>query len=137
MRRTYMLDTCICSYIMRQQPASVLQHMDTLALKHNMVISAISYAELRLGAAKKQVSPKHNMLIDQLIRCLDGIYPWDSAAIDQAIRIKSVLESQGTPIGLNDTYIAAHAIASGCILVTHNMREFERVPGLQVEDWVG
>lgn len=67
---------------------------------------------------------------------MDEILPWDRQAVDQAALIKKTLEAQGTPIGGNDTTIAGHAISAGCMLVTNNMGEFMRVPGLKVEDWI-
>ena len=67
---------------------------------------------------------------------LDAILPWDRAAVDATTEVKMALRLAGTPIGPNDTTIAGHAIAAGAILVTNNVREFERVPGLVLEDWV-
>ncbi|MXO12885.1 hypothetical protein GR684_27890, partial [Klebsiella pneumoniae] len=67
---------------------------------------------------------------------LDAILPWDRAAVDATTEIKVALRMAGTPIGPNDTAIAGHAIAAGAVLVTNNTREFERVPGLVLEDWV-
>ncbi|MFO5777293.1 VapC toxin family PIN domain ribonuclease, partial [Klebsiella pneumoniae] len=67
---------------------------------------------------------------------LDAILPWDGAAVDATTDIRVALRPAGTPIGPNDTAIAGHAIAAGAILVTNNVREFERVPGLVLEDWV-
>ncbi|WP_139385671.1 PIN domain-containing protein, partial [Salmonella enterica] len=67
---------------------------------------------------------------------LDAILPWDRAAVEATTEIKVALRLAGTPIGPNDTMIAGHAIAAGAILVTNNVREFERVPGLVLEDWI-
>jgi len=61
---------------------------------------------------------------------------WDRSAVDATSEIKVALRLAGTPIGPNDTAIAGHAIAAGAILVTNNVREFERVPDLVLEDWV-
>jgi tRNA(fMet)-specific endonuclease VapC len=75
-------------------------------------------------------------LVDAFCARLDAILPWDRAAVDATTEIKVALRLAGTPIGPNDTAIAGHAIAAGAVLVTNNTREFERVPGLVLEDWV-
>ncbi|HHU0622896.1 MULTISPECIES: PIN domain-containing protein [Enterobacter] len=105
----------------------------------NCVLSAISattYSEMRFGATGLKASPRHVQLVDAFCARLDGILPGDRAAVDANTEIKVALRLAGTPIGLNDTAIAGHAIAAGAILVTNNVREFERVPGLVPEDWV-
>ncbi|MBE9610906.1 type II toxin-antitoxin system VapC family toxin [Chitinilyticum litopenaei] len=134
---TYMLDTCICSFIMRERPESVLQRLaHEVSRKNQIVISAITYAEMRYGQIGKKASPKHSVLVDEFIRRIDGILPWDSHAVDATVSVKQSLAAAGTPIGENDTAIAGHAIANDCILVTNNLREFSRVQSLKVEDWV-
>lgn len=132
-----MLDTCICSFIMRERPESVLQRLaHEVSRQNRIVISAITYAEMRYGQTGKKVSPKHALLVDEFIRRIDGILPWDRQAIDATVAVKLQLAAIGTPIGENDTAIAGHAIASDCILVTNNLREFSRVQRLNVEDWI-
>lgn len=132
-----MLDTCICSFIMREQPEAVLKRLEqTVLRRHRIVVSAITYAEMRFGCTGKKASPRHAKLIDAFCSRLDAVLAWDRAAVDATTEIRAVLAAAGTPIGSNDAAIAGHAIASGAILVTNNVREFERVPGLQYEDWV-
>ncbi|STA62827.1 putative plasmid maintenance protein [Citrobacter amalonaticus] len=132
-----MLDTCICSFIMREQPEAVLKHLEQAVLRNQrIVIPVITYAEMRFGATGPKVSPRHIELVDAFCARLDAILPWDSAAVDATTEIKVALRLAGTPIGPNDTAIAGHAIAAGVVLVTNNVREFERVPGLVLEDWV-
>lgn len=75
-------------------------------------------------------------MVDVFCTRLDAILPWDRAAVDATTVIKVALRLAGTPIGPNDTAIAGHAIAAGAILVTNNVREFERLPGLTLEDWI-
>ena len=136
MKSTYMLDTCICSFIMREQPLAVLQRLaDTVSQQHRIVISSITYAEMRFGAIGKKASPKHTLLINEFITRLDAILPWDKTAVDATATVKLQLSNAGIPIGANDTAIAGHAIAENCILVTNNLREFNRVAELIVEDW--
>lgn len=134
---TYMLDTCICSFIMRERPESVLQRLaDEVARNNRIVISAITYAEMRYGQIGKKASPKHKTLVDEFVKRLDEVLPWDHNAVDATVEVKRELTKTGSVIGDNDTAIAGHAIASGCVLVTNNVREFSRVPGLSYEDWV-
>lgn len=136
MKSTYMLDTCICSFIMREQPIAVLQRLaDAVTQQHRILISSITYAEMRFGAIGKKASPKHSLLVDEFIKRLDAILPWDKNAVDATAEIKLQLTNAGIPIGANDTAIAGHAIATNCILVTNNLREFSRVSRLAVEDW--
>lgn len=136
-KATYMLDTCICSFIMREHPAEVLERLQLLVKKqHRIVISAITYAEMKFGSIGKKASPKHAMLVSEFVKRVDEVLPWGSDAVDVTTDIKRHLAEQGTPIGGNDAAIAGHAIASGCILVTNNVEEFNRVPGLNFEDWV-
>lgn len=137
MTKTYMLDTNICSYIMREQPEAVLKRLEQAVLRrHRIVVSAITYAEMRFGAIGKRASPRHVQLVDTFCARLDAILAWDRAAVDATTEVKATLAAAGTPIGPNDTAIAGHAIAAGAILVTNNTREYERVAGLTFEDWV-
>jgi len=134
---TYMLDTCICSFIMREHPASVIQRLATEVEQGNrFVISAITYAEMRYGQIGKKASTKHKTLVDEFVKRLDAVLPWDQRAVDATVELMRVLTKAGTPIGPNDTAIAGHAVAIGCVLVTNNVREFSRVPSLVYEDWV-
>lgn len=131
-----MLDTNICSFIMREQPDLVLRRLEQAVLRsHRIVVSAITYAEMRFGAIGKKASPRHIQMVDAFCARLDAILAWDKSAVDATMHIKAALASLGTPIGPNDTAIAGHAIAACAILVTNNTREFERVPGLILEDW--
>ncbi|QIP58308.1 type II toxin-antitoxin system VapC family toxin [Hafnia alvei] len=137
MNKTYMLDTNICSFIMREQPEAVIRRLEQAVLRnHRIVVSAITYAEMRFGAIGKKSSPRHGQLVDAFCARLDAILSWDRAAVDATAEVKAALTAAGTPIGPNDTAIAGHAIAAGTILVTNNTREFERVPNLVLEDWV-
>jgi len=122
---------------MRQRPASVLQRFaQEVSKNHRIVISAISYAEIRYGEIGKKASPKHKTMVDEFIPCLDEILPWDKKAVDSTTEVKRLLAQQGTPIGDNDSAIAGHALATGCVVVTNNVREFSRVPHLVWEDWL-
>jgi len=134
--KTYMLDTNICSFIMREQPEAVRERLGQAVLRGNrIVVSAITYQEMRFGATGPKASPRHVQLVDEFCTRLDAVLPWDRAAVDATTDIRVALRLAGTPIGPNDTAIAGHAIAAGAVLVTNNTREFERVPGLILEDW--
>lgn len=132
-----MLDTCICSFIMREQPINVINKLhEAVNNKHRIVISAITYAEMRFGTIGKKASPKHAVLVKAFLSRIDEIMPWDTAAVDSTTTVKAYLMKQGTPIGNNDTAIAGHALSVNAILITNNTREFKRVKELKVEDWV-
>ncbi|NOI58955.1 VapC toxin family PIN domain ribonuclease [Vibrio coralliilyticus] len=131
-----MLDTCICSFIMREQPITVLQKLqDVVGKQHRIVVSAITYQEMQYGLLGKKASPKHAVLVEEFLKRVDEILPWEKSAVDATTEVKRDLMVKGTPIGNNDTAIAGHAIATGCVLVTNNTREFQRVEGLKLEDW--
>ncbi|AJX17283.1 PIN domain protein [Burkholderia ubonensis MSMB22] len=131
-----MLDTNICSYIMRERPPVVLSRLQScVGAQHRIVVSAVTYAEMRFGAIGRKASPKHADLVTAFVARLDGVLPLDAAAVDATTAVRAELAARGTPIGANDASIAGHAIAAGAVLVTHNTREFGRVGGLSFEDW--
>lgn len=131
-----MLDTNICTFIMRERPPAVLSRLQSCVdAQHRIVVSAVTYAEMRFGSIGGKASPKHADLVTAFVARLDGVLPWDPAAIDSAAAVRADLAARGTPIGANDSSIAGHAIAAGAVLVTNNTREFGRVAGLALEDW--
>lgn len=133
----YMLDTNICSFIMRERPASVIERLQEVAeSQHQIVISVITYYEMLLGTVDRNASPRHARLVDAFVSRLSTILPWDAASAERAVTLKQDLAAKGTPIGGNDIMIAGHALAAECVLVTNNTREFARVQGLRFEDWV-
>jgi tRNA(fMet)-specific endonuclease VapC len=131
----YMLDTNICSFIVRERPPVVVDRLQrAVELQNNVAISVITYYEM-LGAIGRNASPRHARLIEAFVARLSAILPWDRVAAEEAMRVRRDLSAKGTPIGGNDAMIAGHALAAGCVLVTNNIREFSRVAGLHVEDW--
>jgi len=130
----YLLDTNICIYIAKHRPAHVRARFAQVA-PSDLAMSAITYGELRHGAEKSQAREKALQVIDQLKGAIQ-VLELSPAAGDQYGRIRAFLEKWGTPIGNNDLWIAAHALALGCTLVTNNVREFERIPSLSLENWV-
>jgi tRNA(fMet)-specific endonuclease VapC len=131
-----MLDTNICSFIMRERPIHLLKVLQAhVENKDRIVVSAITYAEMRFGAIGKKASPKHNTIVDEFMSRIDSVLSWDKEAVDATTDIKKALSDKDTPISANDIAIAGHAIASDCVLVTNNTKEFERKPAIHLEDW--
>ena len=130
---TYMLDTNICIYAMKRKPEKVLRRLME-ELDKGICISSITLAELEYGM-KHSSDPARNE--QALIRFLApfGILPFGASAASVYGEIRAYLQSRGTPIGPLDMLIAGHAKAENMILVTNNVREFERVPGLEIENW--
>lgn len=132
-----MLDTNICSFIMRARPAALLERLQAAVQDRNrIVVSVITYYEMLLGTIDRKASPRHAGLVEAFVARLSDILPWDRAAAEESTRIGKELAAAGTPIGGNDTMIAGHALAVRCTLVTNNMREFGRVKNLAAEDWM-
>lgn len=133
----YLLDTNIISYFLRGASPALNQRILESA-PEDLVISIISAGELHYGLRKLVPSRRSAQLRHQLDALLVAVVvhalPADAALHYGTIRAK--LETSGTPIGGNDLWIAAHALADGLTLVTNNIREFERVPGLLLENWL-
>ncbi len=129
----WMLDTNTLSELIKR-PGGALARRIAQVEADTLCTSVIVACELRFGAERKGsavLSTKVNQLLTQLIvLALDGDTDRDYADI------RFRLERAGTPIGNHDLFIAAHARSRGLTLVTHNLREFQRVPGLKVEDWL-
>ena len=130
----YLLDTNICIYIAKHNPPAVRarfeqQRADALAM------SVVTLGELQHGAEKSQARAKALAVLQQLQSAIQ-VMPMTQAAGQHYGQIRSALERAGQPIGNNDLRIAAHARAEGWVLVTNNEREFCRVEGLTVENWV-
>jgi len=133
----YMLDTNICSFIMREQPSALLERLAQAVLQNQrIVVSVITYSEMRFGANGPITSPRHIELVDAFCARLDAILTWDRAAVDATVNVKVAMRLAGTPIGPNDAVIAGHAIATGAVLVTNSTREFARIPKPTLKDWV-
>jgi tRNA(fMet)-specific endonuclease VapC len=129
----YLLDTNIVIYVIKQRPLAVL---DTFNRHHGrMAISSITLAELAHGAEKSSDLSRNMAVVEDFVSRLD-VLAYDDKAAWQYGNIRATLERAGQPIGVNDLHIAAHARSNGLTLVTNNLREFERVPGLLLENWV-
>lgn len=136
-KSVYMLDTNICSFLIRNKPDYLLDKLqETVESHHKVVISAITYAELTFGAVNKKASPKMPDIVSEFVNRLNAVLAWDKKAVEASTLIKKQLNSKGTPIGHNDTLIAGHCVSVRAILITDNVKEFQRVDGLVFENWV-
>ena len=129
----YLLDTNICIYIIKQKPEGVHQRFKQLSIG-DIGISAITFCELQFGVANSANIEKNQLALTRFLGPLE-IIDFPAGAASTYGSIKKHLFSRGTPIGNFDLLIAAHAIHQGLILVTNNVKEFKRVPGLNVENW--
>ena len=131
---TYMLDTNICIYAMKNKPEKVLKRFKE-ELNNGLSISSITLAELEYGMKRSSNPVKNEQALLRFLAPL-SVLPFGSLAATEYGDIRAYLQNQGTPIGPLDMLIAGHARAEGLILVTNNTREFERVPNLELENWV-
>ncbi|MYH27317.1 MAG: type II toxin-antitoxin system VapC family toxin [Acidobacteria bacterium] len=132
----YLLDTDICSYVIRARDASLLAVMEEkVLLGADLSISVVTYAEMRLGAARSQNAQRYDKAIQAFCDRLSDVIAWDRPAVDEFARLQARLLDAGTPIGGNDAMIAAHALSLGRVLITNNEKHFSRVPGLMMDNW--
>ncbi|WP_442775612.1 type II toxin-antitoxin system tRNA(fMet)-specific endonuclease VapC [Sphaerotilus montanus] len=132
--RRYLLDTNICIYIARYRPPEVRERF----ARHGageLAMSVITWGELRFGAEKSQARSRSLADLAELARLIE-VVPLPAQVGEHYGCIRATLQRSGQPIGNNDLWIAAHALAEGWTLVTNNEREFVRVEGLAVENWV-
>jgi tRNA(fMet)-specific endonuclease VapC len=129
----FMLDTDTSSYVIKGSAPAVdarLRGLDVM----QVCISAVTRAELRFGVLRLRGA---NRLAANVERFLSGVHtlPWDEIAADEFAEVRADLQRGGTPIGIMDTMIAAHAKAIKAILVTNNVKHFRMVKGLSLENW--
>jgi tRNA(fMet)-specific endonuclease VapC len=128
-----LLDTKICIHIINARPAAVLERFRQYRMGE-IGVSSVVAAELAYGVVKSG-SSRNRQALEMFLAPLI-ILPFDEAVIWAYGELRAELERRGTPIGSLDTMIAAHAIRQQALLVTNNTREFARVPGLRLENWV-
>lgn len=133
MKRLYMLDTDISSYMIGGRASDPLK---AAVKKHrnDLCISAITLAELNYGAARKN-SERLTEALSLFQQLIGRIVPWSEIAAIRYSEIRCTLETAGTPIGHMDIMIAASALAENAVLVTNNVRHFSLVPGLKIQNW--
>lgn len=129
----FLLDTNIVIYVLKRKPIEVLETFNQHA--DRMAISAITLAELMHGAEKSAKPAPNLSVVEDFISRLE-VLPYGAKAALHYGQIRSSLEKIGQPIGVNDLHIAAHARSEGLALVTNNLSEFKRVPGLLTENWI-
>jgi tRNA(fMet)-specific endonuclease VapC len=129
----YLLDTSICVELIRGRRARMIKQMAERPTAH-FALSAITVAELQYGAEKSQ-RPQHQRQALEKFLLPFTILEFDYDACVAYGKIRAHLEAGGTPIGSLDTLIAAHAVSRGLVLLTRNLTEFKRVPGLKAENW--
>ncbi|SPE44076.1 Ribonuclease VapC [Candidatus Sulfotelmatobacter sp. SbA7] len=129
----YLLDTNVVSDLVRNPQGEVARRIRTVGEKH-VCTSIIVAAELRYGADKKG-SPRLSSQLDAVLGALE-VLPFEAPADTSYGLLRTRLEKRGTPIGANDLLIAAQALALGYVIVTDNEREFSRVEGLRLQNWL-
>lgn len=129
----YLLDTNIAIYVIKRRPIEALTIFNEM--HGRMAISAVTLAELVHGAEKSQFPARNLAVVEDFCSRL-LVLPYDDQAAYHYGSILAELERSGQPIGINDLHIAAHARSRGLTLVSNNLREFERVSGLLLENWI-
>lgn len=130
----YLLDTDICIYLIKKRPPMLIDRFRQHSPK-DVGISVITLFELQYGVEKSRYRQQSEDALDRFLKPL-SIIPLDDASALAAAAIRAQLEKKGTPIGPYDLLIAGLALSSDMILVTHNIKEFQRIPGLSLENWV-
>ena len=129
----YLLDTNICIYVIKNRPPALRERFDELA--EALCISTITLGELLYGVEKSSRRNQNLETVEQFTARLD-VLPFSAKAAAQFGQIRAQLTQAGRPCGAYDMLIAAHARSEGLTLLTNNVREFERVPGLRVDNWI-
>jgi tRNA(fMet)-specific endonuclease VapC len=129
----YLLDTNICIYIIKKKPSEVFDKFISLT-PGDIGISSITLAELQYGVEKSSNSEKNREALEKFLTPIEIIDFGHEASVEYG-KIRSALEKKGIPIGPLDMLIASHAKSLDVVLVTNNVREFERIEGLKIENW--
>jgi tRNA(fMet)-specific endonuclease VapC len=130
-----MLDTNILIYLLKNKPPTVAERINSLDTESSLCMSFFTYAELLKGAERSTRKTQVLKQLYQLTRIIPVQYDTNPSLCQHYARQFTRLKTAGTPIGGNDLWIASHALSQNAILVTHNVREFERIEGLKIEDW--
>jgi tRNA(fMet)-specific endonuclease VapC len=130
----YMLDTNICIYIIRKKPVQVLKRLQKNDIS-DICISSITLAELEYGIAKSSNILQNRMALVEFLAPIE-ILPFDENAALKYGPLRADLEKRGEPVGAYDMLIAAHAISENLTLVSNNTKEYSRISGLTLENWV-
>lgn len=131
----YMLDTNILIYLIKNKPPSVATYINALDKGTVLCMSFFTYAELLKGAERSSRKAQVIRQLKQLIQIISVRYEASPSLCEHYATQFTQLKEAGTPIGANDLWIACHALSQKATLVTHNLREFERIDGLKLVDW--
>jgi len=130
----FLLDTNICIYLMKNTYPKLTERLFSYS-PSQMAVSSITVFELEYGAAKSKWSEKTRLNLELFLAPFT-IIPFDGKDAVIAGQVRRYLEKEGTPIGLYDLQIVAQALSRDMTVITHNVNEFKRVPGIKTEDWV-
>ena len=130
----YLLDTDICAFVLRRSSAALLERIQSVPLAQQ-AISVVTYAELLYGVQVSSKKKANQEALDALVRHL-ALLDWSPAAARHYAEIRADLKKKGAMIGANDLMIAAHARSLAAIVVTNNIKDFGRIKGLAVENWM-
>jgi len=130
----YMLDTNICIYLIKNNPPHVRTHFERLQ-PGDILLSSIVLAELMYGVSKSQHKERNLAALEMFLMPLE-IVQFDAQAAEKYGDLRAGLERSGKIIGGNDLFIAAHSLSLDATLVTNNVKEFDRVPELHIENWI-
>ena len=130
----YLLDTNICIYLIKKKPETVLERLLKCSLEQ-IFVSSITYSELEYGVAKS-ANPEKNAAALQEFLIPFQVLPWGSKSAQFYGHIRAYLEKKGTPIGVHDEMIGAHALSLEMTLVSNNIKHFKKIPEISLENWV-
>jgi len=130
----YMLDTNICIYLIREKSIKMLNRLRKIDT-NDICISSITLSELEYGIQKSNFPERNKLALTEFLVPLT-ILPYDDVAASEYGKIRNYLEKEGKIIGAMDLLIGAHALSLNLTLVTNNMKEFERIRKLKLENWV-
>ena len=130
----YMLDTDICIYLINNKNPELARRIISIP-RERLCMSIITYAELEYGVSKSKHVEKNSQALKKFASVI-GVADFDNEAAVEYGRIRTALELKGQPIGVLDMLIASHAKSRGDTIITNNCREFDKVDGLRVENWV-
>jgi tRNA(fMet)-specific endonuclease VapC len=134
MSTLYMLDTDTCAFILRRTSDTLLARIQSVPLQQQ-TISVVTYAELLYGVQVSTKKKANQEAVNNLVRHLT-VFEWSLDAAKHYAVIRAALKKKGTMIGSNDLLIASHAISIGATVVTNNIKDFGRVAGLKIENWL-
>lgn len=129
----FLLDTDICSYVIKGSHPALDRHLRELHPRQ-VAISAVTRAELRFGIALRPEATRLARLVESFLQFVVTL-PWDAPVADRHGSLRAMLHQAGQPIGDHDTMIAAHALTVNATLITHNLAHFARINGLSCADW--